>query len=74
MPCKLDSTENLRSFEKYLSNPTVNNVFGRKICQMLALRSRIPFASLSPEVVHRPRLNSPLHFDPKNIYQIRTER
>jgi len=37
------------------------NVFGRKIDRKSALRSGIPFAS--PEVVHRPRSNSLLHFD-----------
>jgi len=34
--------------------------------------SRFLFAS--PEVVHRPRSESPLHFETRNIYQIRTEK
>jgi len=34
-----------------------------------ALRSSIPFAS--PEVVHKPRSDSPLHFDSQNTCQIR---
>ena len=45
------------------------NVFGRKICRKSVLRSDILFTS--PKVVHRPRSDSPLHFDPQNTYQIR---
>jgi len=42
-----------------------SNVFGRKIYQNSPLRSGIFFAS--PEVMHRPRSHSPLHFDMGNI-------
>ena len=41
------------------------NVFGRKIRQNSPLRSGTLFAS--PEVMHRPRSHSPLHFDYGNI-------
>jgi len=37
-----------------------------------ALRSCIIFES--PKVVHRPRSDSPVHFDTQNIYQIRIEK
>ena len=50
----------------------LKNVFGRKFCRKSELRSRILFAS--PEVVHRSRLDSLLHFDPQNICQIRIEK
>ena len=48
------------------------NVFGRKICWMSTLRSGILFAS--PEVMHRPRSDTPLYFDIWNMWQIRTEK
>jgi len=48
------------------------NVFGRRICQKSALRSHILFAST--EVMHTPRSDLPLHFNIKNIYQIRREK
>jgi len=48
----------------------VLNVFGRKIRQNSPLRSGIFFAS--PEVMHRPRSHSPLHFDKGNIWQMST--
>jgi hypothetical protein len=48
------------------------SVFGRRIRRKLALRGCIPFAST--EVMHTPRSDFPLHFDFKNIYQIRTEK
>jgi len=48
------------------------NMFGRKIRRKSALRSGILFAS--PELMHRVRSNSSLHFDNENIYQIRTEK
>jgi len=41
-----------------------NTLFNR----LSLLRSGILFAS--PEIVCRPRLDSPLHFDFQNIYQI----
>jgi len=40
--------------------------------QKSALCGRILCAS--PEVMHRPRSDSPLHIDIKNIHQIRTEK
>jgi len=45
-----------------------NTFFNRKS----VLRNRILFAS--PEDVHRPRSDSPLHFDSQNIYLIRMEK
>jgi len=48
------------------------NVFGRKICRKSELRSGILSASL--DVVHRPRSNSPLYFDIRNMQQIHTEK
>jgi len=48
------------------------NVFGRKIRRKSALRSRI--LSASTEVKHRLGSYSPLHFNIKNIYQIRMEK
>ena len=45
-----------------------NTFFSRK----LPLRCGSPNAS--PEVVHRPRSQSPLHFDIRNIQQIRSEK
>jgi len=48
------------------------NVFGRRICRKAALRSGILLAS--PELMHRPRSDSSLHFDTKIIYQMRTEK
>jgi len=48
------------------------NVFGRRICRKSALCSRILFPST--EVMCRPCSDFPLHFDIKNIYQIRTEK
>jgi len=42
------------------------NVFGRKIRQNSPVRSGIFFAG--PEVMHRPRSHSPLHFDKGNIW------
>ena len=47
------------------------NVFGRRIRWKLALRSGILFENT--ELMHRPRSDSPLHFDINNIHQIRTE-
>jgi len=44
------------------------NVFRRRKNRILQLRCGSP--SASPEVVHRPRSQSPLHFDIRNIYQI----
>ena len=49
----------------------LKNVIGRKICRKSARRSGIPFAS--PEVAYRATSDSLLHFDSKNIYQIRIE-
>ena len=46
------------------------SVFGRKIRRKSALRSGILFASTKG--MQRPRSDSPLHFDIRNIYQIRT--
>jgi len=51
------------------------NVFGSKFagirhCAVAFFRQS---ASASAEVVHRPRSVSPLLFDPRNIWQIRTE-
>jgi len=46
------------------------NVFGRRIRCKSTLRSRILFAST--QVMHTPRSDLSLHFDIKNIYQIRT--
>ena len=46
------------------------NVFGCKNRRKSALHSGILFAS--PEVMHKPRSDSPLHFDTRNISQIRT--
>ena len=43
------------------ANFRFQNVFGRKIRQNSPLRSGIFFAS--PEVMHRPRSEYPLHFD-----------
>jgi len=48
------------------------NGFGRKIRRMSALRSGILFAST--ELMHRPRSDFHLHFDIRNIQQIRTEK
>jgi len=48
------------------------NVFGCKIRRKLALRSGILFAST--ERVHIPRSDFPLHFDIRNIQQIRTKK
>ena len=45
------------------------NVFGRKIHRKLALRSGIPFSSF--ELMHRPRSDSPSHFDIQNTCHIR---
>ena len=45
------------------------NVFGRRIRPKSALCSCILFAST--EIMHRPRSEFPVHFDIKNIYQIR---
>jgi len=42
----------------------LKNVFDRKICQDLRMRSSILFAST--EVVHRPKSGFPLHFDIRN--------
>jgi len=42
-----------------------SNAFGRKIRQKSALRSGILFAST--EVMHRPKSDSSLHFDIRNI-------
>jgi len=50
----------------------LKNVFRRKICRNLPMRGGILFASI--EVVHRPRSDSPLHFDIRNIWQIRTQK
>ena len=47
------------------------NVFGRRKNRNLSLRCGSPNAS--PEVVHRPRFRSPLHFDTGNIQRIRSE-
>jgi len=44
------------------------NVFGHEIRRKSALLSGILFAS--PEVMHRPRSDSPLHFDIKKTYHI----
>jgi len=46
-------------------------MFGRNIFWKSVLRSHILLAS--PLVVHRPTSDSPLRFDPQNIYQIRME-
>ena len=46
------------------------NVFGRNIHRKSVLRSGILFAST--EVMHRPRSDSSLHFDMRNIWQVRT--
>jgi len=46
------------------------NVFGRRIFRKSALRGGILFAISEP--MHRPRSDSPLHFDIESIYQIRT--
>ena len=43
------------------------NISSRKFCQKPALCSHILFASL--KAVHRPRSDSPQHFDSKKIYQ-----
>jgi len=43
----------------------LKNVFDRQIRQKSALRSRILFAN--PEVMRRPRSDSPLHFGTGNI-------
>jgi len=48
------------------------NVFGCRIRRKSTLRSGFLFASI--EVMHRPRSDSPLHFDTRNIYQIRTKK
>ena len=48
------------------------NVFGCQICQNLPSRGSILFAST--EKVHRPRSDSPLHIDIKNIWQICTAK
>jgi len=48
------------------------NVFGRRIHQKSALRSRI--LSASTELMHRPTSDSSLHFDIKNTYQIRNTK
>jgi len=67
--------EVLVEFDKYFDSRVVfrlKNVFGRKICRKLALRSRILFAS--PKVVDRPRSDSLEHFDSQNIYQIYMEK
>jgi len=53
------------------ANFRFENVFGRKIHRKLAPRSGILFAST--EVVHKPRSDSPLHFDIRYIYQILSE-
>jgi hypothetical protein len=50
----------------------LKNVFDSKKIRKLALRSGILFAS--PEVGHRCRSDSTLHFDLQNIYQIRMEK
>jgi len=49
-----------------------SNVFGRKIRWKSLLRSGILFAS--PELIHRPRSDFPLHFNMNNMYQIRMEK
>ena len=48
------------------------NVFGCKICRKSPPRSGIVLAS--PKVVYIPRSDSSLHFDIRNISQIRIER
>ena len=45
------------------------SVFGRRIHRKSALCSRI--LCESTEVMHKPRSDSPLHFDIMNIYQLR---
>jgi len=50
----------------------LKNVFGRKICQNLPMRSGILFTSI--EVVHRPKSKSLLHFCIRNLWQIHTEK
>ena len=52
----------------------IKNVFGRKICRNLPgpMRGGILFAST--EIVHQPRLDSPLHFDIGHTWQIRMEK
>ena len=49
----------------------LQNVFGRKICRNWSMRGGILLTST--EAVHRPRSNSPLNFDMRNIWQIRTQ-
>jgi len=51
---------------------SIENVFRRKICQILPMHRGIRFAST--ELVHRPRSDSPLHSDVGNIWQIRTQK
>ena len=50
----------------------LKNVCGRKVCWNLPMRGGILFAST--EVVHRHRFDSRLHFDIRNIWQIRTQK
>jgi len=50
----------------------LKNAFGRKIRRNSPLCGGIAFAS--PEVVHRPKSDSPQHFDIRNIFQIGTEK
>jgi len=47
----------------------LKNAFGSKMCWNLLMCGGILFAST--EVVHRSRLDFPLHFDIGNIWQIR---
>jgi len=54
-----------RGFRQILQPNTFKN-------QKSALRSSIRFAN--PEVMHRPRSDSPLHFDISNIWQICTAK
>jgi len=49
----------------------IKNVFCRRIRQNLPMLRGI--LSASTEVVHRPRSDPPLHFDIRNIWQIRTQ-